>query len=128
MSDPGAAALIDYHGLPGGGPGAWPGRAGARSVTEKAAAVEEALCIAGRMGASFGLLRFTPYVSMREFEALLFSDCERFGAGMGKLEAAPRLQDIRNAFVNPGEIDDSPATAPSKRLKNLLPEYENALF
>lgn len=63
-NDPGAAAttMIDYYGLPGGGPGAWPGRgcAGASSVTEKAAAVEEALCrdIAGRMGAGFDLSRF----------------------------------------------------------------------
>ena len=65
---------------------------------------------------------------MHEFEALLFSDCERFGAGIGKPEAAPRLQDIRDAFENPEEIDDSPETAPSKRLNNLVPEYEKVLF
>ena len=65
---------------------------------------------------------------MHEFEALLFSDCDRLGAGIEKPELVPRFQEIRNAFRNPEEIDDSPETAPSKRLKNLVPEYQKVLF
>ena len=65
---------------------------------------------------------------MHEFEALLFSDCERFGQAIGYPQLAPRLQDIRNQFTSPEEIDDSPETAPSKRIAALVPGYQKPLM
>lgn len=127
-----ATTMVDYYGLPDRGRGAWPGRGGAAvgAAADKAAAVEAALAddVADGMGPGFDRRRFVPHVTMHEFEALLFSDCERFGAGIGRPDLGPRLQDIRDAFANPEEIDDSPVTAPSKRIEGLMPGYRKPLL
>lgn len=127
-----ATTMVDYYGLPDGGRGAWPGRGGAAvgAAADKAAAVEAALAddVADGMGTGFDRRRFVPHVTMHEFEALLFSDCERFGAGIGRPDLGPRLQAIRDAFANPEEIDDSPVTAPSKRVARLMPGYRKPLL
>lgn len=39
-----------------------------------------------------------------------------------------RLTTIRDEFETPEDINDSPVTAPSKRVENLLPGYEKPLF
>lgn len=61
--------------------------------------------------------RFIPYVAMHEFEALLFSAPEILAS---RLQVKPAL--IANIVAkcgSPEEIDDSPDTAPSKRLIQL---------
>lgn len=40
--------------------------------------------IAKHMGEEFDTRRFIPYVSMHEFEALLFADCGRFASVVGR--------------------------------------------
>lgn len=127
-----ASTMVDYYGLPQTGAGAWPGReaAGRLPFREKAAAVTEALHadVGAAMGSDFDPRRFVPYVMMHEFEAMLFSDCTRFGEGIGRSHLAPRFQAIRDQFATPEEIDDSPLTAPSKRVVELIPEYQKPLL
>lgn len=65
---------------------------------------------------------------MHEFEGLLFSDCPRFAEGIGRPDLAPQLQTIRDTFHSPEEINDSPLTAPSKRVTALVPGYEKPLL
>lgn len=73
--------------------------------------------------------RFIPHIQPYEFEGLLFSDIRRFGeleAGWTAHETA--LKEVRNRFETPEHINDSPHTAPSKRLKSLLkPKYDKVL-
>ena len=76
------------------------------------------------MGSSFNPHRFVPYLMMHEFEAMLFSDCAAFASGIGCPDLAPSLQAIRDRFASPEEIDDSPVTAPSKRIATLIPGYQ----
>jgi len=127
-----ASCMVDYYALPQNDERAWPGRkaAGRLLFPQKAPTIQEALLaeICNAMGTSFDSRRFLPYVMMHEFEALLFSDCERFAQGIGRPDLAPRFQQIRNAFETPEEIDDSPATAPSKRVLALVPGYEKPLM
>ena len=127
-----ATTMVDYYGLPRSGQRAWPGRARASTLpfVERAGAVEtELLADIGReMGGGFGRNRFVPYVMMHEFEALLFSDCERFGRGIGRPDLAASFQGIRDQFGSPEEIDDSPETAPSKRVESLVAGYQKPLF
>jgi Domain of unknown function (DUF4276) len=127
-----ASCMVDYYALPQTGEKAWPGRkkAGGLPFHQKALTIQEALLadICNEMGKGFESRRFLPYVMMHEFEALLFSDCERFAQGIGLPGLAPRFQQIRNAFETPEEIDDSPATAPSKRVQALVPGYEKPLM
>jgi hypothetical protein len=65
---------------------------------------------------------------MHEFEGLLFSDCPAFAAGIYRNNLAAEFQKIRDEFNTPEEINDSPITAPSKRVKHLVPGYEKPLM
>ena len=123
-----ATTMVDYYGLPDD----WPGRlqSNALAYSQKADTVQGALLadISQQMGASFNPDRFVPYVMMHEFEAMLFSDCERFSLGIGRPELASKIQEIRDGFASLEEIDDSPSTAPSKRIQNLMPGYQKPLL
>ncbi len=124
-----ATTMVDYYGLPD----TWPGReqAGARNtLSERAASVEEAVLddIAGSLGSDFDRRRFVPYVVMHEFEGLLFSDPDRFARGIGRTDLTSDLQGIRDEFQGPEEINDSPDTAPSKRVHNLFEGYQKPLM
>ena len=131
--DPGyvATTMVDYYGLPQGEGRAWPGRARATMlpVEEKARCVEDALLadLAAEMGGPFDTRRFIPFVVMHEFEGLLFSDCAAFSRGIGRPDLETGFQEIRNQFPTPEEINDSPVTAPSKRVEALVPGYEKPL-
>ena len=72
--------------------------------------------------------RFVPFVVIHEFEALLFSDCRIFAESIGEPTLAASFHAIRNAFTTPEHIDDSPNTAPSRRVVALLPEYQKPLL
>lgn len=80
------------------------------------------------MGAGFDDRRFVPFVVMHEFEGLLFSDCAGFSRSIGMPELAGELSKIRGQFLNPEEINDSPDTAPSKRVQRIIPRYQKPLF
>ena len=115
-----------------GGEKAWPGRAEAGKLpyAGKAACVEKALFadVAEALGGDFEARRFLPFVVMHEFEGLLFSDCESFADGIGRPQLAQPFRDIRQQFATPEEIDDSPITAPSKRVEALVEGYEKPLL
>ena len=121
-----ATTMVDYYGLPE----TWPGRAEASGgAADKARIIENALLadLSRKMGAKFDPARFVPYIAMHEFEAMLFSDCERFGRGVGHASSTPKFQAIRDSFATPEEIDDSPDTAPSRRIEKLIPGYRKPL-
>jgi hypothetical protein len=80
------------------------------------------------MGAGFNPNRFVPFVMMHEFEGLLFSDCRRFASGIGRPDLETAFQAIRDQFATPEEINDSPVTAPSRRVLQLIPGYEKPLL
>jgi hypothetical protein len=71
--------------------------------------------------------RFIPYVQMYEFEALLFSESNAFASAIGYPALANDFNAIRSKFRSPEEINDSPITAPSKRIEDLFPEFEKPL-
>lgn len=60
---------------------------------------------------------FMPYVVMHEFEALLFSNCASFAEGIDRKELGSEFHKIRDQFATPEEINESPQTAPSKRVE-----------
>jgi hypothetical protein len=65
---------------------------------------------------------------MHEFEGLLFSDCGAFSRAIGRPELESKFKAVRDQFQTPEEINDSPDTAPSKRIEAIVPEYEKPLF
>jgi hypothetical protein len=68
--------------------------------------------------------RFISYISMHEFEALLFSDPPALAEGLGV--DIRKVNDILNGN-SPEEINNSPQTAPSKRLEALMPNYKKTI-
>jgi hypothetical protein len=124
-----ATTMVDYYALPHD----WPGRKDAprrNSTSAKAKHVESALQddIVEEMGSSFDKRRFFPLIMMHEFEALLFSDPDRFAHGIERNDLAAELHAIRQKFESPEDINDSPETAPSQRIMRVFPGYEKPLY
>ena len=120
-----ATTMVDYYGMPQSRSKQWPGRVEAASLPflQKAETIRNALAqdISEGMGNSFNPRRFIPYVSMHEFEALLFSDCTGFADSVGLPEIGNEMERILALFGSPEEIDDS-YDRPVKTHSGLAPE------
>ena len=120
--------MVDYYGMPD----SWPGRAQARllrDISLQADTIQRAMLadITQRLP-NIHPRRFVPYVMMHEFEALLFSDPERFAMAIRRPELAPHFWTIRNGFPTPEHINDSRLSHPSARILAKMPEYQKVLL
>ena len=126
-----ATTMVDYYALPAGADG-WPVRDEAICLApeNRARHVENAIHsdFCNFMDDAFDNCRFVPYVTMHEFEALLFSDCSIFADCAGRPEVAITLAGIRSDYDTPEHINDSPETAPSKRVAEIIPEYQKVFI
>ena len=69
-----------------------------------------------------------PYVQKHEFEALLFSDVDAFSARRNIRPHSVRLlRAVQSGFDTPEDINDNRATAPSRRIAQILPSYSKRL-
>jgi hypothetical protein len=131
-SDRGArcTTFIDYYGRGRGFPGEEETRRANTTVARKQA-LEAAMMadIAQELGAHEAQRRFLPYVQMYEFEALLFVGARLLALvievnnDVEDSRVAQQLQAVRDAFASPEDINDSPTTAPSKRILAVCPSY-----
>lgn len=124
--------MVDFYRLPTSKSRAWSGReeANLKPFAQKASTVENAIfeAIEAELEAELAPDRFIPFVVMHEYEGLLFSDCVRFARGIERPELAGDFQQIRDQFNTPEEINDSPKTAPSKRVEGLVTGYHKPLL
>lgn len=133
LGDPGSVStvFVDYYALPATGQGAWPGRASANAAAfdHRSALVEEGMDadIKRLVGEATGR-RFIPFVVMHEFEGLLFSAPENMARAIGRADLAHHFRGIRRQFDSPEQINDSPQTAPSKRILAAFPGYQKPLM
>jgi hypothetical protein len=108
----------------------WPGRKDARTKghASKPIIVEKAIRDDVHMEVGDELIpRFVPYVQMHEFEALLFAETSALPDVMRNERSKEQLDGIREEFTSPEEINDSPATAPSKRIEGIYQFYRKPL-
>ena len=71
---------------------------------------------------------FIPYLQMHEIEALWFSDINAIKEVKNPNDLqVNRLMKIVNEYPNPEDINNSPQTAPSKRLESIFPDYQKVL-
>lgn len=69
--------------------------------------------------------RFIPYIQLHEFEGLLFSNISVFHDNFTKEQLDyKQLESAVSEFSTPEEINNSPATAPSERLKKAVSGYD----
>lgn len=71
---------------------------------------------------------FIPYLQLHEFEALILSQIEKFEKVFPEnIEEIEKLRQLIEKYKSPEEINENPQTAISKRIKEILPEYEKIL-
>lgn len=84
--------------------------------------------VMARLRRSVDESRIIPYVQQYEFEGLLFSNVEAFRSLPGVTErVVSRLTRMRAPFASPEGINDSESTAPSKRISQIIPEYNKVV-
>ena len=120
--------FFDFYGLPND----FPGKTDAAehiSSQDKAQIICNAMVekLTRKIGES-AMCRFIPYIQMYEFEALLFSDPEGLARGVSCPDLSADFIDIRRSFDSPESINDSPRTAPSKRIGRKIPDYEKPIY
>lgn len=115
--------LIDYYGIRSD----WPGyeeskRLPRHDLKAKVMCEHTAREVEALFDAQGAAHRFIPYVSMHEFEALLFSDPGVLADALNV--ARSQIENILEACGEPEAIDDSPSSAPSKRLASLSTRFK----
>lgn len=120
-SDPKAftTTFFDLYGLPDD----WPGKESA--VFEKTPH-SKGLCIENAMSLAINLSNFIPNMIVHEFEGLLFSNPDCFKTWCNEAVVS-QLRDMRESCISPEHINDSPITAPSKRILKLIPSYKKVV-
>src|SRR5262249_26641883 len=77
-------------------------------------------------GKDIGHYRFVPHLQLHEYETLLFTDPDAFAFSFDDCgDAIASLKEIANSFESIEHINDGKKTAPSKRIIQVLPEYEH---
>ncbi len=122
-SDTWVTLVVDYYGIRN----TWPGYQKSKRITgheEKARLLMEATVekLSGQFGEDQVRKRFVPYVSMFELESLWFSDSEILAKHLGV--DSRKVRTILDDCGAPEEIDDSPTSAPSKRLYGLAAGFK----
>ncbi|MGW1672787.1 DUF4276 family protein [Streptomyces sp. NPDC002324] len=108
--------LLDYYGLPQGAPG-MANRPMNLPPRQRVEHVEQ------RMAECLDHPRFLPYLVLHETETWVFAAAEQLGDLLEEKGLAGELKRLADSKGGPEGVNDSPDTAPSKRLLRLHPEY-----
>ena len=109
--------MFDLYALPNDFPGYTEARA-QQNAYEKVKILET------RLAEDIGDDRFIPYVQLHEFEALIFADPQQLDWEYLEHDQAIARLTAMVADKNPELINDTPETAPSKRILKEIPEYD----
>lgn len=108
--------FIDYYGLPTDFPGF--------SVMESnLTCYQKIKFLEDHFSEAIADSSFIPYIQLHEFESLLFSSTAGFEYFYPDSIIVDKINEIIDEFSNPEEINNNPITAPSKRIKNIIPGY-----
>lgn len=113
------STMFDLYALPqdfpGRGDGAYPvGGSG----HQKASFLE------ARLAEDIDRGNFIPNLMVHEFEALLFVDTGKFAEWTDSDETVINLGNQAQKYGTPEDINDSPQSAPSKRILKVMPSYQ----
>jgi len=111
--------LFDLHGLPNDFPGKQCNIRNSADPTPYVVALEKAF------GDDINQYSFIPYLQLHEYETILFAKPEAFAISFENCDAkVQRLRAIANLESSIEHINDGDETAPSKRIIQVIPEYE----
>ena len=111
--------MFDLYGLPSD----FPGKPEAETLSDPYAKVE---LIQRSMSEDIADLRFIPYIQLHEFEALVLADPDQLAEEyFDREEQIAQLKQVIAAHMNnPELVDDGVESAPSKRIRQLIPGYD----
>ncbi|HZT28660.1 MAG TPA: DUF4276 family protein [Bryobacteraceae bacterium] len=121
------STMLDFYGLGEGFPGMPlpPGLPNIAKVTRIEEAIKAEIC---KLIPDFRPdVRLLPYLQLHEYEGLLFSDPPAFARALAQPQLAQTFQDVRDGFPTPEDINDNPATAPSKCVLRVFRSYNKVL-
>jgi hypothetical protein len=118
--DPGArvSTMFDLYALPGNFPGK-----GAPGYPVRGTGAQKASFIEAQWAQDVAEPNFLPNLLVHEYEALLYSAPDRFAEWTDNANVVPALQ-AAVGTGGPEEVNDSPLTAPSKRILAAMPGYQ----
>jgi hypothetical protein len=112
------STMMDLYALPADYPG-WAEAEKKSKPADRVLELEKAL--AGELADS----RFFPFLQLHEFETFLYCDLNQIQSRIDDSEKAIAHLQQEVAHLNPEDINEGKATAPSKRLIKHLPRYEH---
>jgi hypothetical protein len=83
-------------------------------------------CLEQAIKQDIAVHNFIPYIQKHEFEALLFANNIGFETFYSEIISI-QTQEVITNYINPEEINTGAATAPSKRLKNIIADYNKVV-
>jgi hypothetical protein len=119
-TDARVTTMLDYYGLPKDFPGQESRADG--NVQQRVQHLEDALAV------DIGDQRLLPYLSLHEFEALVFAGLTHLARVYpGSNKGVEMLKREVGRFSSPEEINDGPTTHPGARLVQRIPGYDKPL-
>lgn len=115
--------LIDFYALPTDFPSIREAK-----YTAKKDAFEKVKYLEAAFEKDINQPNFIGNLALHEYEAYLFCDPSHFGYWLDENdEAIDKLRKIKDSFASPEHINNSPQTAPSKRILALIPNYKKTI-
>ena len=105
--------MFDYYAMPNNTPGIG---------NQDPDIIKRIEAIEATVNSDIGMRNCSFHFMLHEFEGILFSNPASFNL-IADESTAGKVQAIRDSFPTPEHINNSPETAPSKRLEQLIPGY-----
>lgn len=106
--------MLDFYGLPTDFP----------TITPHGDSLTRAKAAESAFQMDIAQPNFIPNIVVHEFEGLLFSAPAAFAEWFDDTCIVDSLTRVRNGFATPEDIDDGPATAPSRRILAVCDTYD----
>jgi hypothetical protein len=122
LDDSSAAAvttMLDFYGLPKDFPG--------NSIIPTGSPYDRVHYLQDELRKDIANPRFIPFLTLHEFEALLFVDPDEIESAFPDLRRRGVLAKEVKSFQTPEEIDEGKTTHPAARIKNHIAQYRKPL-
>lgn len=114
--------LIDFYGLPTDFPGI-----NEKEYQNKNDAFEKTAYLEIAFENDINQKNFIGNLMLHEYEAFLFCDPSKFEYWLDNAAPIAKLLEIKKTFISPEHINNSPQTAPSKRILSIMPNYKKTI-
>lgn len=113
------STMFDLYALPSDFPGK-----SSLTYPKTASGQQKAHFLEEQLAKDINQPNFISYLMVHEYEALLFTQPSAFSQWSDNTDLINKLQQALLHAGSPEDINDSPQTAPSKRIIALMPEYQ----